>query len=173
MEHVSEEKKRRKESVLVTSDLVESHTPAGSFQVLTDSSWAGTFPRYNRGRAYESMETLGELSLFNLFHCSLQQKRLNREGTERTLTIILTTISDSGARHCTVKLYQSCQQVCNRTADLQHCGIAVRSIDDVRSTERHRANGHWIDGHSEEKRITTWRETSDQLGSPVLTENAP
>jgi hypothetical protein len=62
----------------------------------------------------------------------------------------------------------------NRTADLQRCGIGVCSIDDVRSTdsERHRAIDHWIDD-SEEKRITTWREISDRLGSPVLTENAP
>jgi hypothetical protein len=63
--------------------------------------------------------------------------------------------------------------VCNWTADLQRCGIAVCSIDDVRSTGRHRAIGHWIDGDNEEKRITTWKETSDQLGSPVLTEDTP
>lgn len=119
------------------------------------------------------METLSELSLFNPFYCSLQQKRLNRESTERTLTIILTTISDSGAHRCAVKLYKSCQQVCNRTADPQRCGIAVYSIDDVRGTVRHRAISHYIDGHNEEKCITTWREISDQLGSPVLTENTP
>ena len=83
MECVSEKKERRKESVLVMSDLlVESYTLAGTFPVLMDSSWASTFPRYSRGRTYESMETLGELSLFDLFHCSLQQKRLNKESTK-------------------------------------------------------------------------------------------
>jgi len=172
VECVSGKKERRKESVLVTSNLVESHTPAGSIPVLTDSSWAGTFPRCSRSRAYESMETLGELSLFDLFHCSSQQKRLNKESTERTLTIILTTISDSGAHHCAVKLCQSCQQLCNRTADLQRRGIAVRSPMTF-EVQKHRAIGHWIDGHSEEKRKTTWKEISDQPGSPVLTENTP
>ena len=118
MECVSEKKERQKESILVTSNQVVSHLPAGSFPLLTDSSLAGRFPHYSHGRAYKSMETLGELSLFDLFHCSLQQKRLSKESTERTLTIILTTISDSGAHRWTVKLYESCQQVCNRTADL-------------------------------------------------------
>jgi hypothetical protein len=68
VERVSEKKEGGKESVLVASNLIESYRPAGSFPVLTDSSWAGTFPRYNRGRAYESMETLRELSLLDLFY---------------------------------------------------------------------------------------------------------
>ena len=45
------------------------------------------------------MEYLSELSLFDLFHCSLQQKRSNKESTEGKLAVILTTISDSGKRH--------------------------------------------------------------------------
>ena len=36
---VSEKKEWRTENTLVTSELVESHIPAGSFPVLRDSSW--------------------------------------------------------------------------------------------------------------------------------------
>ena len=119
---------RRIDSVLVTSNPVESHTPVGSFPVLTDSSWADSFPRYNCGGAYESMETLSELSLFDLFHCSLQQKRLNKESTERTLTNILMTFSDNGALHCAVKLNPSCLHVQLMTFEIQRCigQLAIR-----------------------------------------------
>lgn len=64
---VDREREDEVTEIVVTSDLVESHTPAGSFPVLRDSSWAGTFPRYSHGRAYKSMETLASCPCLTSF----------------------------------------------------------------------------------------------------------
>ena len=72
---VSEKKEWRTENTLVTSELVESHIPAGSFPVLRDSSWG----RNAEGEKVEWAKTSGSSPVFSSFF--LLFSKCNSHGT--------------------------------------------------------------------------------------------